>query len=62
VHYRRHEEVEARRASANGFTLRTRYWPLTRFWAFQWIEGGWLLALLVGLIVVTVVEVQRRAT
>jgi hypothetical protein len=23
----------------------TRYQPGSRFWSFQWIEGGWLLAL-----------------
>jgi hypothetical protein len=33
----------------------------SRFWAFQWIEGGWLLALSVLLIAVTVWLVRRRA-
>jgi hypothetical protein len=33
-----------------------------RFWPFQWIEGGWLLALSVLLIAATVWLVGRRAT
>ena len=33
----------------------------SRFWPFQWIEGGWLLALSVLLIAVTVWLVRRRA-
>ena len=32
-----------------------------RFWPFQWIEGGWLLALSVLLIAATVWLVRRRA-
>jgi len=40
----------------------TRYQPATRFWAFQSIEGGWLLALSVLLIALTVWLVRRRAT
>jgi len=36
--------------------------PATRLWAFQWIEGGWLLALSVLLIAATVWLVRRRAT
>ena len=39
----------------------TKYQPASRFWAFQWIEGGWLLALSVLLIAVTVWLVRRRA-
>ena len=35
--------------------------PASRFWPFQWIEGGWLLALSVLLIAVTVWLVRRRA-
>jgi|SRR5579863_577750 len=46
----------------HGFTLLTRYQPATRFWPFQWIEGGWLLALSVLLIAVSVWLVSRRAT
>src|SRR5579862_2380774 len=46
----------------HGFTLLTRYQPASRFWPFQWIEGGWLLALSVLLIAVSVWLVSRRAT
>ncbi len=45
----------------HGYTLRTTYQPASRFWAFQWIEGGWLLALSVLLIALTVWLVHRRA-
>jgi len=38
----------------HGYTQWTRYQPGSRFWPFQWIEGGWLLALSVLLIAVTV--------
>jgi hypothetical protein len=48
--------------SGHGYTLWTSYQPAGRFWAFQWIEGGWLLALSVLLIAVTVWLVHRRAT
>jgi hypothetical protein len=47
--------------AAHGFTQWTRYQPASRFWAFQWIEGGWLLALSLLLIGVTVWIVHRRA-
>jgi hypothetical protein len=46
----------------HGYTQWTSYQPGSRFWAFQWIEGGWLLALSVLLIAVTVWLVRRRAT
>ena len=46
----------------HGYTLRTSYQPAGRFWTFQWIEGGWLLALSMLLIAVTVWLVHRRAT
>jgi hypothetical protein len=39
----------------------TSYQPASRLWPFQWIEGGWLLALTALLIAVTVWLVQRRA-
>ena len=39
----------------------TSYQPASRFWPFQWIEGGWLLALSVLLIAATVWLVRRRA-
>jgi ABC-2 family transporter protein len=45
----------------HGYTLRTSYQPASRFWPFQWIEGGWLLALSVLLIAVTVWLARRRA-
>jgi hypothetical protein len=47
--------------SRHGYTQWTSYQPGSRFWAFQWIEGGWLLALSVLLIAVTVWLVRRRA-
>jgi hypothetical protein len=46
----------------HGYTLWTHYQPGSRFWPFQWIEGGWLLALSVLLIATTVWLVRRRAT
>jgi ABC-type transport system involved in multi-copper enzyme maturation permease subunit len=46
----------------HGFTQLTTYQPASRFWPFQWIEGGWLLALSVLLIGVTIWLVRRRAT
>jgi hypothetical protein len=45
----------------HGYTVWTSYQPGSRFWPFQWIEGGWLLALSVLLIAVTVWLVRRRA-
>jgi hypothetical protein len=45
-----------------GYTQWTSYQPGSRFWPFQWIEGGWLLALSVLLIAATVWLVRRRAT
>ena len=45
----------------HGYTPWTSYQPASRFWPFQWIEGGWLLALSVLLIAVTVWLVRRRA-
>jgi hypothetical protein len=47
--------------SQHGYTLWTSYQPGNRFWPFQWIEGGWLLALSVLLIAATVWLVRRRA-
>jgi hypothetical protein len=44
----------------HGYTQWTRYQPASRFWPVQWIEGGWLLALSVLLIAVTVWLVRRR--
>jgi len=45
----------------HGYTLWTNYQPGSRFWPFQWIEGGWLLALSALLIALTVGLVRRRA-
>jgi hypothetical protein len=45
----------------HGYTQLTSYQPASRFWPFQWIEGGWLLALSVLLIAATVWLVRRRA-
>jgi hypothetical protein len=45
----------------HGYTQLTRYQPASRFWPFQWIEDGWLLALSVILIAATVWAVRRRA-
>jgi hypothetical protein len=44
-----------------GYTQLTTYQPASRFWPFQWIEGGWLLALSLLLIAATVWLVRRRA-
>ncbi|HVB05829.1 MAG TPA: hypothetical protein VNF07_06250 [Acidimicrobiales bacterium] len=45
----------------HGYTQLTTYQPASRFWPFQWIEGGWLLALSVLLIATTAWLVRRRA-
>jgi hypothetical protein len=45
----------------HGFTQLTIYQPASRFWPFQWIEGGWLLVLSLLLIGTAVWLVQRRA-
>jgi ABC-type transport system involved in multi-copper enzyme maturation permease subunit len=45
----------------HGYALLTTYQPASRFWLFQWIEGGWLLALSLLLIGATVWLVRRRA-
>jgi ABC-type transport system involved in multi-copper enzyme maturation permease subunit len=45
----------------HGYTQWTTYQPAGRFWTFQWIEGGWVLALSVMLIATTVWLVRRRA-
>jgi hypothetical protein len=44
----------------HGYTQWTSYEPVSRFWPFQWIEGGWLLALSVLLIALTIWLVRRR--
>ncbi|HTT53865.1 MAG TPA: ABC transporter permease subunit [Streptosporangiaceae bacterium] len=45
----------------HGYTHWTSYQPGSRFWPFQWIEGGWLFALSVLLIAASVWLVRRRA-
>jgi len=45
----------------HGYTNWTSYQPASQFWPFQWIEGGWLLALSVLLMAATVWLVRRRA-
>ena len=47
--------------SPHGYTAWSSYQPGSRFWSFQWIEGGWLLALSVLLIAAAVWLVRRRA-
>lgn len=48
-------------AAQHGYTQITTYQPASRFWPFQLIEGGWLLAVSVLLIALTVWLVRRRA-
>jgi hypothetical protein len=45
----------------HGFAQMTSYQPASRYWSFQFIEGGWLLALSVLLIAATVWLVRSRA-
>jgi hypothetical protein len=45
----------------HGYTQLTSYQPASRFWTFQWIESGWLLALSALLIALNVQLVRRRA-
>ena len=47
--------------SQHGFTQWISYQPASRFWPFQWIESGWLVALSVLLIGATIRLVRRRA-
>jgi hypothetical protein len=44
----------------HGYTQWSDYHPASHFWPFQWIEGGWLLALSVLLTAVTLWLVRRR--
>ena len=46
----------------HGFTQFQSYQPASRFWPFQWIEGGWLFALSLLLMGTAVWLVHRRAT
>jgi hypothetical protein len=53
-------QVTAAALARHGITQWTSYQPDSRFWPFQWIEGGWLLALSVLLIAATIWLVRRR--
>jgi hypothetical protein len=44
----------------HGYTLSTSYQPARRFWTFQFIEAGGLLALSVILVAATIWLVRRR--
>jgi hypothetical protein len=44
----------------HGYTQWTSYQPSGRYWTFQWIEFGWLTALAVLLLTVTLLLVRRR--
>ena len=46
----------------HGYTEVTSYQPASRFWAFQWMEAGWLLGLSVLLLAITLWLVRRRPT
>jgi hypothetical protein len=46
----------------HGYTQLTMYQPIGRFWLFQWMEGGWLLALSVLFIATTVCLVRRKVS
>ena len=45
----------------HGYTFWVTYQPGSRFWPFQWIEGGYLLGLSVLLIAATIWLVRHRA-
>ena len=45
----------------HGYQYWVTYQPGSRFWPFQWIEGGWLLLLAALLIALTIWLVHRRA-
>jgi ABC-type transport system involved in multi-copper enzyme maturation permease subunit len=45
----------------HGYAEWISFQPVSRFWPFQWIEGGWLLLLAALLIAVTIWLVHRRA-
>lgn len=45
----------------HGLTQVSSYQPASRFWSFQWIEAGWLLALSLLIISLVVWLVHRRA-
>ena len=45
----------------HGYAQWNSFQPVSRFWPFQWIEGGWLLLLAALLIALTIWLVRRRA-
>ena len=45
----------------HGYAVWNSFQPASRFWPFQWIEGGWLLALSALLVAITILLVHRRA-
>ena len=45
----------------HGLTQLTVYQPVSRFWAFQWIESGWLVVVSLFLMSMTLWLVRRRA-
>ena len=49
------------RGPHRGYSQWTIYQPATRYWHFQLIEGGWLLALSLLLLAATIWLVRRRA-
>jgi hypothetical protein len=55
------QQTFAQCLAPHGYMMWTSYQPASRFWPFQWIEGGCLLALSALLIATTVWLVQRRA-
>jgi hypothetical protein len=44
----------------HGYAQWVSYQPASRFWPFQWVEGGWLVGLAVLLVAATVWLVRRR--
>jgi hypothetical protein len=52
----------ARCLTEHGYRQWVSYQPATRFWSFQLIEAGWLLALSSSLVAATVWLVRNRAT
>jgi hypothetical protein len=44
----------------HGYTQWTSYQPANRYWAFQWIEFGWLVAITVVLVAITFLLIGKR--
>ncbi len=57
-----HFRVTSLQYLPHSYSWRITYQPASRFWSFQWIEGGWLLALSVLLIATTIWLVRRKAS